>query len=170
MQRIAKFHKVSEERFVNDWKDTFEETSEAEIKKIYENISLPKRATAGSAGYDFYAPMDIWLQPGETIKIPTGVRVEMEPNWVLKCYPRSGLGFKFRLQLNNTVGIIDSDYFYSDNEGHIFAKLTNDTNEGKTVQISAGNGFMQGIFVEYGITVDDDVTDIRNGGFGSTTK
>ena len=56
------------------------------------------------------------------------------------------------------------------NEGHIFAKLTNDTNEGKTVQISAGNGFMQGIFVEYGITVDDDVTDIRNGGFGSTTK
>ena len=170
MQRIAKFHKVSEERFVNDWKDTFEETSEAEIKKIYENISLPKRATAGSAGYDFYAPMDIWLQPGETIKIPTGVRVEMDPNWVLKCYPRSGLGFKFRLQLNNTVGIIDSDYFYSDNEGHIFAKLTNDTNEGKTVQISAGNGFMQGIFVEYGITVDDDVTDIRNGGFGSTTK
>lgn len=170
MQRIAKFHKVSEERFVNDWKDTFEETSEAEIKKIYENISLPKRATAGSAGYDFYAPMDIWLQPGETIKIPTGVRVEMEPNWVLKCYPRSGLGFKFRLQLNNTVGIIDSDYFYSDNEGHIFAKLTNDTNEGRTVQISAGNGFMQGIFVEYGITVDDDVTDIRNGGFGSTTK
>ena len=170
MQRIAKFHKVSEERFVNDWKDTFEETSEAEIKKIYENISLPKRATAGSAGYDFYAPMDIWLQPGETIKIPTGVRVEMEPNWVLKCYPRSGLGFKFRLQLNNTVCIIDSDYFYSDNEGHIFAKLTNDTNEGKTVQISAGNGFMQGIFVEYGITVDDDVTDIRNGGFGSTTK
>ena len=114
--------------------------------------------------------MDICLQPGETIKIPTGVRVEMEPNWVLKCYPRSGLGFKFRLQLNNTVGIIDSDYFYSDNEGHIFAKLTNDTNEGKTVQISAGNGFMQGIFVEYGITVDDDVTDVRNGGFGSTTK
>ena len=170
MQRIAKFHKVSEERFINDWKDTFEETREAEIKKIYEDILLPKRATAGSAGYDFYAPMDICLQPGETIKIPTGIRVEMEPNWVLKCYPRSGLGFKFRLQLNNTVGIIDSDYFYSDNEGHIFAKLTNDTNEGKTVQISAGNGFMQGIFVEYGITVDDDVTDVRNGGFGSTTK
>lgn len=55
----------------------------------------------------------------------------MEDNWVLQCYPRSGLGFKFRLQLNNTVGIIDSDYYYSDNEGHIFAKITNDTNEGK---------------------------------------
>ena len=56
-----------------------------------------------------------------------------------------------------------------DNEGHIFSKLTNDTNEGKTVQIQAGDGFMQGIFVEYGITLDDDVTEVRNGGFGSTT-
>ena len=170
MQRIAKFHKVSETQFIKDWEDTFEGTDETTIKKIYESITLPKRATAGSAGYDFYAPIDFCLQPGKTIKIPTGVRVEMEPNWVLKCYPRSGLGFKFRLQLNNTVGIIDSDYFYSDNEGHIFAKITNDTNENKTVQISAGNGFMQGIFVEYGITVDDDVTEVRNGGFGSTTK
>ena len=89
---------------------------------------------------------------------------------MLKCYPRSGLGFKFRLQLNNTVGIIDSDYYDSDNEGHIFAKLTNDSNEGKTVEVRTGDGFMQGIFVEYGITLDDDVTDVRNGGFGSTTK
>ena len=87
---------------------------------------------------------------------------------MLKCYPRSGLGFKFRLQLNNTVGIIDSDYFKSDNEGHIFAKLTNDSNEGKTLEVTGGSGFMQGIFVEYGITVDDEVTAERNGGFGST--
>ena len=60
--------------------------------------------------------------------------------------------------------------FYSDNEGHIFAKITNDSNEGKTVNIQAGTGFMQGIFVEYGITVDDEATGIRNGGFGSTTE
>ena len=107
----------------------------------------------------------------ETLKDIEGLLcVEMEENWVLKCYPRSGLGFKFRLQLNNTVGIIDSDYFYSDNEGHIFAKLTNDTNENKTVELGKGTGFMQGIFVEYGITVDDDATAVRNGGFGSTTK
>ena len=103
------------------------------------------------------------------VKIPTGIRAEMEEEWVLKCYPRSGLGFKYRLQLNNTVGIIDSDYFYSDNEGHIFAKITNDTNEGKTVEIPAGTGFMQGIFVEYGITVDDEAEGTRNGGFGSTS-
>ena len=72
--------------------------------------------------------------------------------------------------MNNTVGIIDSDYYNSDNEGHIFAKITNDTKEGKIVEISAGTGFMQGIFMEYGITVDDDVEEVRNGGFGSTTK
>ena len=94
----------------------------------------------------------------------------MQPEWVLKCYPRSGLGFKYRLQLNNTVGNIDSDYFYSDNEGHIFSKITNDSNENKTLTIQADTGFMQGIFVEYGITVDVDVAEIRNGGFGSTTK
>lgn len=170
MKRVGKFHKVSEERFTADWLDTFAGITKEEIQKIYEDICLPRRATSGSAGYDFFAPCDVTLEPGATIKIPTGIRVEMEQNWVLKCYPRSGLGFKYRLQMNNTVGIIDSDYFYSDNEGHIFAKITNDTNEGKTVQIPAGTGFMQGIFVEYGITFDDEVTDIRNGGLGSTTK
>lgn len=170
MKRIARFHKVSENRFTADWLDTFPETSKMKAKEIYESIKLPKRATAGSAGYDFFAPAEFVVRPGETIKIPTGVRVEMDMEWVLKCYPRSGLGFKYRLQLNNTVGIIDSDYFYSDNEGHIFAKLTNDTNEEKTLTIPEGTGFMQGIFVEYGITVDDDAQGIRNGGFGSTTK
>ena len=138
-------------------------------RQIYNTLKLPRRATAGSAGYDFFSPVDFELKPGESLKIPTGIRAEMENDWVLKLYPRSGLGFKFRLQLNNTVGIIDSDYFHSDNEGHIFIKITNDSNEGKTVQVQAGTGFAQGIFLEYGITVDDDATAIRNGGFGSTT-
>ena len=119
MRRIAKFHKVSKEQFQKDWIDTFGESGEqgGTPEDIYQEIKLPRRATAGSAGYDFFAPVDVTLKPGETIKIPTGIRVEMEQEWVLKCYPRSGLGFKYRLQLNNTVGIIDSDYFYSDNEG-----------------------------------------------------
>lgn len=169
MKRIAKFEKVSIEQFREGWVDTFGAAEEIRIREIYDGIKLPRRATAGSAGYDFFAPATLKLAPGETVKVPTGIRVWMEPEWVLKCYPRSGLGFKFRLQLNNTVGIIDSDYYYSDNEGHIFAKITNDTNEGKTVEIKAGDGFMQGIFVEYGITLDDDVTAVRNGGFGSTT-
>ena len=162
-KRVAQFERVSYEQYKASYEG-------AELDVTYNDIKLPKRATVGSAGYDFYAPFDIVLKPGETIKIPTGIRVKLEPNYVLKLYPRSGLGFKFRLQLNNTVGIIDSDYYYSDNEGHIFAKITNDTNEGRTIEIKKGTGFMQGIFVEYAITFDDDVTDIRNGGFGSTTK
>lgn len=168
MQRIAKFSKVSFARFAEDWLDTFPNSTEAQAAEVYDHIKLPKRATSGSAGYDFYSPSDFELAPSETVKIPTGIRVEIVDGWVLKCYPRSGLGFKYRLQLNNTVGIIDSDYFHSDNEGHIFAKITNDSNEGKTLSLEKGAGFMQGIFVEYGITVDDDVTASRNGGFGST--
>lgn len=171
MKRIAKFHKVSLGQFAEGWRDTFgAEITDEEIQTIYDDIKLPKRATAGSAGYDFYMPETFTLAPGETMKIPTGIRAEMDIEWVLKCYPRSGLGFKYRLQLNNTVGIIDSDYFYSDNEGHIFAKVTNDSNENKTVELKKGTGFMQGVFIEYGITVDDDATEKRNGGFGSTTK
>lgn len=170
MERIAEFEKVSLKQFEKDWIDTFENRGADIITEIYNNIKLPKRATSGSAGYDFYAPIDIVLQPNCTIKIPTGVRCKMEEGWVLKCYPRSGLGFKYRLQLNNTVGIIDSDYFYSDNEGHIFAKLTNDTKEAKIVKIKSGEGFMQGIFVEYGITYDDEADGVRNGGIGSTSK
>ena len=169
MKRIAKFHKVSEERFVADWMDTFGGTKEAALV-VYEQIKLPKRATQGSAGYDFYTPAAFTLASGETVKIPTGIRVEMETQYVLHLYPRSGLGFKYRLQLNNTVGIIDSDYFYSDNEGHIFAKITNDSNEEKVLNLEKGAGFMQGIFLEYGITMDDDADGVRNGGFGSTGK
>lgn len=162
-KRIAKFEIVSKKQYQEALGEDYQDS-------IFEDIKLPKRATKGSAGYDFYMPFDLILEPGQTAKIPTGIRVWMEPNYVLKLYPRSGLGFKYRLQLNNTVGIIDSDYYYSDNEGHIFAKITNDSNEGKILSLRKGEGFMQGIFIEYGITVDDDVTDVRNGGFGSTNK
>jgi dUTP pyrophosphatase len=165
MKRIAKFEKVSKAQFERDWLDTF-----GAAEDIYDEIKLPRRATSGSAGYDFFSTVDVELKPGESVKIPTGVRVRIDDGWVLKLYPRSGLGFKFRLQLNNTVGIIDSDYYNSDNEGHIFIKITNDSNEGKTVKLEKGSGFAQGIFVEYGITEDDDAAGFRNGGFGSTGK
>ena len=169
MKRIAQFEKVSIDNFVKSWTDEFS-TDSITAENIYNGIALPKRATSGSAGYDIYSPVDFVIKPGETVKIPTGIRCRIDDGWVLKIYPRSGLGFKYRLQLNNTVGIIDSDYYYSDNEGHIFIKITHDSTENKTVEIKAGTGFAQGIFVEYGITFDDDAAGIRNGGFGSTTK
>ena len=163
MNKVAKFFTVSRERFVKDCSEF--ENAEA----IYESLKLPKRATVGSAGYDFYAPFDFELKPNETIKIPTGIRAKIEPGWMLMICPRSGLGFKFRMQLNNTVGIIDSDYFESDNEGHIMVKITNASNEGRVISLKSGEAFAQGLFVPFGITEDDNVTDIRNGGIGSTS-
>ena len=134
MKKVAKFEKVSFEQYLKDYTNTFNLDSRnaaviVDVKEIYDKIKLPKRATTGSAGYDFFLPYEIELNPNMTAKIPTGIRCKIEDGWVLKVYPRSGLGFKYRLQLNNTVGIIDSDYYYSDNEGHIFIKMTNDSNE-----------------------------------------
>ena len=119
MKRVARFEKVSRARFEADWQKVFGREAGA----VYDAISLPVRATAGSAGYDFKAPCDITLPPGTSVCIPTGIRVWIEEGWTLMLYPRSGLGVRYRLQLNNTVGIIDSDYYHADNEGHIFVKL-----------------------------------------------
>ncbi len=168
MERIAKFEKVSRGQFTEAWKKNFGADSDADT--VYDRIILPKRATVGSAGYDFFAPGDFELWPGEQITIPTGIRVSMREGWVLQVFPRSGLGFKYRLQLNNTVGIIDSDYYCSDNEGHIFIKLTNDSKTADTVSVKALSAFAQGIFTMFGITEDDECSAARNGGFGSTSK
>lgn len=169
MKRIAKFELVSREQFLPAYQEAFGGDS-AQAEQAYQSLKLPCRATAGSAGYDFFTPGSVTLAPGETIKIPTGIRATMEPGWVLQIFPRSGLGFRYRLQLDNTVGIIDSDYYFSDNEGHIFIKVTNDSNAGKTLTLCQGDGFAQGIFLEYGITMDDDAQGVRNGGFGSTSR
>ena len=163
MQRIAKFEKVSKEQFGKD-------TMNLGLQAAYEDIVLPQRATTGSAGYDFYAPMDIVLKPGEELTVPTGIRAKMQEGWVLMCCPRSGLGFKFRMQLNNTVGIIDGDYYHAKNEGHIMARIFNDSRSDKVIEIKAGQAFVQGIFLPFGITEDDAAEGQREGGFGSTTK
>lgn len=167
---MRKFEKVSFEQYYMDFVDTFGVDNKEAILAIYNDIKLPKRATKGSAGYDFFAPTSFILEPGKTIKIPTGIRVLMNEGEVLIICPRSSLGFKYRMQLNNTLGILDEDYYYSDNEGHIFAKITNDTNEDKVLSVEAGGAFMQGIFMNYLITDDDEVTKTRNGGMGSTDQ
>ena len=89
---------------------------------------------------------------------------------MLTIYPRSGQGFKYRLQLYNSVGVIDSDYFGAENEGHIQIKIVNANEEGKTLTVRRGEAFAQGVFLPFGITVDDDAADVRTGGFGSTDR
>ena len=169
MERIAEFKKVSFEQFEKDFKKNIE--GDYDIKAIYDSIKLPKRATKGSAGYDFFAPVEIEIKSGETLLIPTGIRARIDDGWVLNIYPRSGLGFKHRLQLDNTVGIIDSDYYGSSNEGHIMIKISCDAfDENHSLLVEKGNGFAHGIFLPFGITTDDRTDEIRDGGFGSTTK
>lgn len=171
MERVGEFEKVSYKQFYEAMSEIIDaEYKEEFIKNAYENLPLPQRATSGSAGYDFKAPFSFELHPGETLKIPTGIRVKIDEGWWLGCLPRSGLGFKYRFQLNNTMGVIDSDYYESDNEGHIFAKVTNDSNENKTVSVEAGSGFVQAIFIPYGITYSDSANGVRNGGMGSTDQ
>lgn len=160
MDKIAKFHKVSSAQYLSD-------NGNADA---YGEIRLPVRATTGSAGYDFFSTQSVRLEAGQSALIPTGIRAEIADGWVLMIFPRSGLGYKFRLQLDNTVGIIDSDYFFADNEGHIKIKITNDNHEGKTLEIASGTAFAQGVFLPFGITSDDVTTAKRTGGFGSTDK
>lgn len=169
MEAIAKFEKVSFEQFYKDFSKIFDKT-EQEVKQIYDNIHLPKRATKQSAGYDFYAPVDLEIQPGQVVLIPTGIRAKMREDYVLMLYPRSSLGFKYRMQLNNTVGVIDADYYNAQNEGHIMCKFINDSRDNKVLILQAGVGMIQGLFMSYGITIDDEVTEERTGGIGSTTK
>ena len=172
MRNVAKFEKVTYTQFFNSFVDTFQivksddEIIKSDIETTYKDLILPKRATTGSAGYDFKSPVDFTLKPKETIKMPTGIRCKMDEDIVLMIYPRSSLGFKYRLILDNTVGIIDSDYYNSDNEGHIFIKFTN-LGE-KILEIKRGDGIAQGIFLPYFITTDDEVSNKRNGGIGST--
>jgi dUTP pyrophosphatase len=170
MYKIAKFEKVSFEQFLKDYQDCFHEYDVNKITNIYNSIKLPSRATKAAAGYDFYSYFDFDIAPGETIKIPTGIRCKFDENWVLIIVPRSSLGFKYRIQLDNTIGVIDADYYGSSNEGHIFIKLTNDGKSNKIACIKKDNAIAQGIFLIYGLTEDDNVTATRNGGFGSTDK
>lgn len=174
MNTVAKFEKVSREEFGKALKKVTKglvsETSEDFIDNLYNDIRLPKRATKGSAGYDFYSPFMVDITQGSSTIIPTGIRCKMDEGWVLTLYPRSGMGFKTGTRLANTVGVIDSDYYFSDNEGHIMLKLVNDGVLGKDVSIKTGDGICQGIFLPFGVTEDDNATAIRNGGFGSTDK
>lgn len=132
------------------------------------DIIYPKRSTNGSAGYDIFSTETFTLKPGESKIVKTGLNVLLGWNMVLMIYPRSGLGFKYKVQLANTVGVIDSDYILSDNYGHIMIKLVNDGD--KDLTIMKGDAFAQAVCTDYFISDDDETVEkaIRNGGFGST--
>ena len=158
--QIANFEKVSKQQFDLDCEKLLGNIVD------YEMITIPLRATKGSAGYDFYSPIDFTLKVNETIKVPTGIRCKIDDGYVLQIYPRSSLGFKYQLCLLNTVGIIDSDYYDADNEGHIIVGLVNRGN--KDIEIKKGDRIVQGIFYQFFLANEPDNNNLRHGGFGST--
>ena len=169
---MNKFEKISEAQFFKDFEEYIsdEVLDTRDALAVYNAIKLPQRATKGSAGYDIFAPYDIESPPKGTVKIPTGIRVHLDNDKFLAVYPRSGLGFKYKMQLYNSIGVIDEDYVFSDNEGHIWCKFYNDSPDGKTIAIKQGEGMCQGIIQQFFKVYDDETDGIRNGGIGSTTK
>ncbi len=153
----------------------FEKVSFSEFSKTtrlsledYNNYNLPKRSTKHSAGYDFEVLKDFKIKPGEILKIPTGIKANMNYDEVLMIFIRSSLGFKNNLRMCNQVGIIDSDYYNNeDNEGHIFVCIQNEGTEVK--EFKQGDKIVQGIFTKF-LTVDneEEINNNRQGGIGST--
>lgn len=156
---MRKFEKISKEQYEKDLKGKCE----------YEDISLPIRSTKHSAGYDFKSPIEFELNPGEIIKVPTGIKAQMEDDEYLMLLVRSSMGFKYNVRLCNQVGIVDSDYYNNpDNEGHMWICLQNHGD--KEYIINKGDAYAQGIFVKFLTTDDDCVNKTRIGGLSSTNK
>ena len=158
---IARFDRVSEKQYIKDmdWRENYLALAE---------IPLPKRSTRDSAGYDFISPVETVIPAGGKTVIPTGIRCEMQNGWVLMIFPRSGLGFRHQIRLSNTVGIIDGDYAYAENEGHILISLRNPMNQ--DLLIGKGDRFCQGVFLPYGLAEEENEFAERTGGLGSTGK
>lgn len=190
---IAKFEKVSMDEWIKTFKDTLPDDKQLteddvnELTEVYENIKLPTRATTGSAGYDFFMPIAIPpIIPGASAMIPTGIKCRINPGWVLLIMPKSGLGTRYKMKLDNTTGVIDSDYYNCEkNEGHIMVAFSNELPQVTTtnpitqkpeipkeliLQIPVGKAFVQGVFVPHGVAEEAEVTAERTGGLGSTNS
>lgn len=146
----------------------FEFISEANQKNKGEFVvhELPKRSTTYSAGYDFILPKNVALLPQQSVMVWSDVKAYMLSGEYLQLHIRSSIGKK-GIILSNCTGIIDSDYYNNEgNEGNIGFMLRNLTDE--VIELKGGEKIMQGIFTKYLLAEDDEATEERKGGFGST--
>jgi len=163
-----RFEKVKYEAFVVDM---FKNIPNANyLTKIYENITLPKRSTEYSAGYDICTPVDIVIPPHERRVVPTGIKAVFTPDeidtWHLQMYVRSSVGIKQGVVLTNGTGIIDPDYQFAENDGDMMLALLNTSD--RLVKYKAGDRICQAVFAIHGRTSDDEAGGRRIGGVGST--
>ena len=158
---MRKFEKISFEQFKKDISDDID---------LYNSYNIPRRATKESAGYDFESLFDFIIKPGEDLKIPLGIKVDMNSGEVLFIVVRSSQGFKYKVRMCNQVGVIDKDYYNNtENEGHLYIKLENHGD--KDYIVKKGDRICQGIYLPFLIT-DDDKNDgiVRTNGIGFTDR
>jgi dUTP pyrophosphatase len=150
-------------------KRAFEQVKEEFIKNADGLRKMPVRATKHSAGYDFYSPIDVTIEPKAMQMIWTDIKASMNTGEVLLLCVTSGMG-KYGIMLANTLGVIDADYYgNTGNDGNIGFRLYNFSDT--PYVIKAGDKIGQGIFTTF-LTIDDEaeVNVERVGGFGSTNK
>lgn len=169
-----RFEKVSvkeQKKFLEQFFVSRSSKVNSALEYIDKKLALPGRSSAKSCGYDFRLPVDVEIQPNSQVLIPTFIKAEIDDDKVLELYPRSSYGIKKGLELANTVGIIDADYYNNeDNEGHIMICMRNTTS--KPVHLERGDKFVQGIIKRYFLMDGDEysVGKARKGGIGSSGK
>jgi dUTP pyrophosphatase len=137
------------------------------FKKVKEGAIRPKRATKGSAGYDFYALETVRINPMSVAIIPTGVATDgMKSSEVLILSLRSSVSVNRPVLMTSGVGVIDSDY---EATGQDISIMLFNRHPNIPVTIEKGERIAQGVIYKY-ITVDDEKppTAKRTGGTGST--
>ena len=134
--------------------------------KVNEELDtkLPERQTKSSAGYDFYVIEDVTIPPHEMVMLPTNVKAYMQDDEVLMLYARSSLAIKRGLTLQNTTGIIDSDFF------PLEIKIALKNNTDQPVTLLKNERRAQGIFMKYLVSDNGNLNNTRDGGIGSTKK
>lgn len=195
----VEFEKVSKDQYIKDWCRLYGSDSQDKtvIGKIWDDIKLPQPSTFEAAGFDFFIPFSVDLVKGDSIVIPTGIRCKMKKNTCLLFLPRSSSGFNYHLTIANTVPLIDGDYYYTDNEGHIMIKLifggfenaplialaherdsdaflhvAKDMTTPRELVMNKGDKFVQGLATKYyhSKSTDKSKVKVRKGGIGSTGK
>jgi len=163
---FIKYHdKIEGDKKIDKGGRGFELVS-SEQRKV-EWYKLPTKSTKYSAGYDFYLPETIMLEPGETKLVFSNAKAYMNEGEVLKLYIRSSIGVKKGIVLANGTGIIDKDFYNNpDNEGNIGIPLKNIS--GKIVTLMQGERIAQGIFEPFLESDNCNTEEERKGGFGST--
>ena len=160
------------------------------IELCHPDAKIPQYAHESDSGMDVYALEDVTINPGETVLVPTGIKIALPPGYEIQVRPKSGRALKTKLRIANTPGTIDQGYrdeikvivenveppikhidyvFNEDGAIEIRSIL-----EGSPFYISKGEKFCQLVLAEvpkatfYTVNSVMDIGENRNGGFGST--